>query len=79
MRPTDNRVCVSTVEINDKGQIVKVINKGAFQKIERIGSNPKNYHFVVTNKDGSKIIYGQNEDAQKKVWKINFTSFFVIN
>ncbi|MDR0830676.1 MAG: hypothetical protein LBN95_11290, partial [Prevotellaceae bacterium] len=59
-RPFENR--------NDvvKGDTTRFYRRveGAFQKIIRHGSSPSNYYFVITNKDGLKLTYGQNASTK---------------
>jgi len=51
--------------INDSVRFYRRV-EGAFQKIMRYGNSPKNYYFVVTNKDGSKMTYGNVLDSELK-------------
>ena len=37
--------------------------EGAFRKIERIGTAPHNYHWLVTDKDGTRHLYGRSSHA----------------
>lgn len=38
--------------------------EGIFDRIERTGDAPENYAFIVTNKSGTKFIYGQTAQAR---------------
>ncbi|WP_437941583.1 SpvB/TcaC N-terminal domain-containing protein [Sorangium sp. So ce341] len=38
--------------------------EGAFDRIERLGADPKSYHWVVTDKNGTRYIYGESEGAR---------------
>ena len=37
--------------------------EGAFRRIERHGTTPQNYYWVVTDKDGTRHFYGQHKEA----------------
>ncbi len=37
--------------------------EGAFRRIERIGTAPHNYHWLVTDKDGTRHLYGRSSHA----------------
>ncbi len=47
--------------------------EGAFQRIERIGTNPSNYRFEITDKLGIKSIYGVNSAVLRSYRNINGT------
>ncbi|WP_437974390.1 SpvB/TcaC N-terminal domain-containing protein [Sorangium sp. So ce295] len=38
--------------------------EGAFDRIERLGADPKSFHWVVTDKDGTRYTYGQSAGAR---------------
>ncbi|AUX48453.1 hypothetical protein SOCE26_099870 [Sorangium cellulosum] len=38
--------------------------EGAFDRIERVGTDPKNHHWVVTDKHGTRYTYGQSAGAR---------------
>ena len=40
--------------------------EGSFRRIVRHGTNPSNYYWVVTDKNGTKYTYGQSDNARLK-------------
>src|SRR5690606_25548992 len=38
--------------------------EGSFSKIERKGTNPQNYYWIVTDKSGTKYYYGQSSNSR---------------
>ncbi|MGK3963945.1 SpvB/TcaC N-terminal domain-containing protein [Sorangium sp. So ce1667] len=38
--------------------------EGAFDRIERLGADPRSYHWVVTDKNGTRYTYGQSAGAR---------------
>ncbi|WP_437678724.1 SpvB/TcaC N-terminal domain-containing protein [Sorangium sp. So ce131] len=40
--------------------------EGEFARIERLGADPKSYHWVVTDKSGTRYTYGASDDARLK-------------
>ncbi len=51
--------------------------EGSFRKIERIGSSPNDYHWVVTEKDGTRHFYGLTNQATLRDHKGNIAKWML--
>ena len=51
--------------------------EGAFRKIERIGTHPSNYHWIVTDKDGTRHYYGFSEQSTLRDHKRNIAKWML--
>ncbi len=51
--------------------------EGSFNRIQRLGSSPKNYSWVVTDKGGIKYYYGQTSDSQLQTDSGNIARWFL--